>query len=360
MREKCRLTKLILILALLLAAFVGFFQILTIILYNCFFNQRFDSYKPLMFLVSDFDGLNCEEVQFTTSKKKKLTGYIYSAGEAQRGVVVMAHGYGGGGHNSYMDAANFFSQNGYYVFAYDSLGTDKSEGKGTGGLPQGIIDLEQALSFVMQHPNLSKLPIFLFGHSWGGYCVSNVLNFFPSVKAVISVSGFNHSSDLIFYQGKSMVRSVIYLVMPFIKIYEYLKYGKYAKATAINGFKNSNAAIMVVHSLDDVVVPPKYGHDLYLKIFKENSRFTFLLFKDRGHEDILIDENDTYVEEFNSKFRQWLKKIEQGRSKKENKKRYAYERAEYITTYLDRNRWSTRIDKNLFTQFLDFYDENSK
>ena len=92
MREKCRLTKLILILALLLAAFVGFFQILTIILYNCFFNQRFDSYKPLMFLVSDFDGLNCEEVQFTTSKKKKLTGYIYSAGEAQRGVVVMAHG----------------------------------------------------------------------------------------------------------------------------------------------------------------------------------------------------------------------------------------------------------------------------
>ena len=39
-----------------------------------------------------------------------------------KGVVVIAHGLGGGGQNTYMDLADYFTSNGYLVFAYDVTG----------------------------------------------------------------------------------------------------------------------------------------------------------------------------------------------------------------------------------------------
>ena len=118
---------------------------LSVMVYNENFNLRFESYEPLMLYVDDFDGLQRTKYEFTSNKGQKLVGYLYSSGENQSGIIVMAHGFGGGGHNSYMDCANYFARHGYYVFAYDATGNDESEGEGVGGLPQGVIDLDLSL-----------------------------------------------------------------------------------------------------------------------------------------------------------------------------------------------------------------------
>lgn len=94
-----------------------------------------------MLHVDDFDGLQCAKYKFSSDKGQKLTGYMYSSGENQVGIIVMARGFGGGGHNSSMDCADYFARHGYYVFAYDATGNDESEGEGVEGLPQGVIDL---------------------------------------------------------------------------------------------------------------------------------------------------------------------------------------------------------------------------
>lgn len=99
-------------------------------MYNDNFNVSADSYRPLMLQLGDFKGLKCNEYSFPSDKSQILAGYLYSAGENQHGTVVIAHGFGEGGHNSYMDCANFFAQNRYYVFAYDATAMDKSEGDG--------------------------------------------------------------------------------------------------------------------------------------------------------------------------------------------------------------------------------------
>ncbi len=46
-----------------------------------------------------------------------------------------------------MDAADYFAKNGNYVFAYDTTAMDKSEGEGLGGVPQGVTDLDHAISY---------------------------------------------------------------------------------------------------------------------------------------------------------------------------------------------------------------------
>lgn len=335
---------------------VGLWWAFCVVMYNANFNVRCESYEPKLFYVEDFDGLSCKNYSFTSDKGQKLAGYLYSVGDDQRGIVVIAHGFGGG-HNSYMDCAYFFAKNGYYVFAYDSTGSDASEGEGVGGTPQGVIDLDHAISFVEDNEEIPDLPIVLFGHSWGGYCVCSVLNYHPEVKAVVACCGFNSSSDMFESGGKSMAGSVIYAMVPFIKIHEFVKYGDYATNTAIDGFKTSDAAVLILHSADDDVIGIEYGYDKYYSLFKNDARFKFIRFEDRGHNNIFLDPDNTYYDEFSAEFDKWVESLDYDPMAEENYDRFKEDKANYIKEHLDRDRWSYRIDEELFDQFLEFYDQ---
>ena len=328
--------------------------VLSVIIYNENFNQRFQSYEPLMLYVDDFDGLQRTKYEFSSNKGQKLTGYMYSAGENQRGIIVIAHGFGGGGHNSYMDCANYFARHGYYVFAYDATGNDESEGEGVGGLPQGVIDLDYAISFVEESGNFPELPIVLFGHSWGGYSVCSVLTYHPEVKAVIACSGFNSSSDMFEAEGKKQAGNVIYLMMPFVKLHEGIKYGNYASNTALDGFSATTASVMIVHSSDDNVVPTEYGYDIYHEKFKDDPRF--ILLENKGH-NYVYDDN-TYVDEFNAEFDKWIETLDYDYAAAENKERFSEDKADYIHNNLNRDKWCNMLNPELFKDFIDFYDEN--
>ena len=351
-KKKVAIIVLLSVIVLLLIGWWAF----CVMMYNENFNVRCDSYEPLMLRTEDFDLLECKEYSFFSDNGQKLAGYLYNVGDNQHGIVVIAHGFGGGGHNSYMDVANYFASNGYYVFAYDVTGCDKSEGEGVGGVPQGVIDLDHAISFVEDNNEIPELPIMLFGHSWGGYCVCNALNYHPEVKAVIECSGFNSSSDMFESGGKSQAGNVIYAMTPFIKIHECFKYGKYASNTAMNGFENTDASILVLHSADDNVIGIEYGYDKYYEKYKDDPRFTFIRFEDRGHNEVFNNPDNTYKDEFNAEFDKWLESLDYDYKAEENKERFKEDKAKYTTENLDHAKWSTRLDEELFVQFLDFYN----
>ena len=330
--------------------------ILCVILYNANINIRKNDDEPLMLRIEDFDGLQCTEYSFPSDKGQQLAGYLYSSGENQHGIVVIAHGFGGG-HNSYMDCANYFARNGYYVFAYDATGSGKSEGDGAGGTPQGVIDLDYAISFVESNDDIPDLPIVLFGHSWGAYSVCNVLTYHTEVKAVIACSGFDRASDMFESGGKSTAGGLIYSMTPFIRAYEYIKYGEYASNTAMDGFEATDAPIMIVHSADDSVIGIEYGLDKYYEKFKDDPRFTFIRFENRGHNGIYNDQNNTYADELNDGFDQWLETLDYDYNAEENKDRFIKDRADYLNEHLDHASWSSRLDEELFDEFVAFYDE---
>lgn len=347
---------LIIILCVAAVLIIAGYWLLIVTIYNENFNLRFESYEPLMLSVDDFDDLQRTKYVFPSDKGQKLTGYMYSSGENQRGIVVMAHGFGGGGHNSYMDCANYFAHNGYYVFAYDATGNDESEGEGVGGVPQGVIDLDYAISFVEEEENFPNLPIVLFGHSWGGYSVCSVLTYHPEVKAVIECSGFNSSSDLFESEGKKMIGNGIYLMMPFVKLHERIKFGKYAVNTAMDGFAASDSAVLILHSSDDIVVPTDYGYDVFYEKYKDAPRFSFVRLEDKGHNYVYHD--TSYVDEFNAEFDKWRETLDYDYKAEENKERFSAEKAEYIHNNLDRNRWGNMLDLELFEKFVSFYDDH--
>ena len=353
MKSKKRRIILTIICVLILLLLIGYYA-LCVSIYNENFNKRFESYEPYLLYTDDYEDLTREQYRFPSDKGQMLTGYLYRAGEEDpRGIVILAHGLGAG-HNSYMSCADHFTQHGYLVFAYDATGNDESEGEGVGGIPQGVIDLDHAISYVEESGEFPALPIVLFGHSWGGYSGCSVLNYHPEVKAVIEVSGCNRSSDLFEAGGKAQAGDVIYTMMPFIRLHERIRYGKYAGATAMGGFAASDAAVMAVHSADDEVVPIGYGFDRYYAAYKDDPRFTFLRLEDRGHNYVF--DNRDYINEFNAGFDEWLETLEYDYNAPENKDRFIADKAGYIHANLDRTRWSHMLDTSLFDTFLAFYD----
>ena len=326
--------------------------------YSRVFGTRFASDPATVPRVSDFPGLERTGYRFPSDRGQMLQGYFYSAaGQEPRGIVVLAHGFGVGGHSAYMGCVNYFAQNGYLVFAYDATGNDESEGDGVGGFPQGVIDLDRAIRFVYDCGEIPELPVVLFGHSWGGYSAAAELRFHPEVKAVIEVSGFNRSTDLIELGGREMVGGLISLLMPYASAYERLRFGAYAKNTALDAFAASDAAVMAVHSADDDTVPIEYGYDLYYARYADDPRFTFRRLEDRGHSTIFYSpEGRDYLDGFNEDFEAWRESLPY--APEDEPDRFREDRLAYVAEHLDRARLIGSIDTALFEEMLAFYDRH--
>ena len=316
--------------------------------YDKAFNHHISTYDPLFFSMDDFPSLRRDKHIFTSNNKQKLTGYMYYYPEVtQKAVIVLSHGYGGGGQRTYLDCTNYLAKNGFYVFAYDASGTDESEGK-MGGFPQGIIDVNHAIDYVSSLKDFKQYPIFLFGHSWGAYSASNALAFHPEIKAIVAISGFNKSTDLIKERGHVYSAGNEQALMPYVDGYEYDTFGELSNSTAIDAFTKSNAKVFIVHSGDDLTVPMSTGYELYYEKFKDDPRFKFTLFEDRGHGTVYYSkEGVNYTKEFYKKWNEFLKTNPSEEQK-----------LEFVKNNIDRSVWNNRYNEDLWKDIIVFYNES--
>ena len=271
------------VVGILAIIFLVVFPIITLVIYNGEFGHRYEERRYESYRVENFKGLQVERCSIVANKGHRLTGYKYSKeGKCPKALVVVVHGMCGS-HKNYLDICNYFVSNDYAVFSYDATGSGESEGKKVGGFAQGLADLDYVLNYVKTLPEYAGLPIMLMGHSWGAFCVTNILNFHPDIKAVVSVSGFDTSAALLEQYTEVNIGKAATLLMPYIRLYERIFWGKYATTSACQGFANSRARVMVIHSTDDPTVFPRVGYDRYYERFAEDDRFVFKLYTNRGH-----------------------------------------------------------------------------
>ena len=348
--------KILIVLACVLVLLIAGVWILTEVECNLFFGRRYETDKLTRQRVEFYDGLERTQYIFPSDKGQKLTGYLYSSGTDQKGIIIFAHGYGGG-QSYYMNCADYFAKHGYYVFAFDATGSEESEGESTRGLPQGMIDLSYAISFVEESGNFPQLPIALFGHSWGGYCVSAVLTLHPEVEAVVACSGYNDSLGIFISEGKAIAGPAVYLTLPFLRLHDYIKFGKYSTITAEDGFNNTDARIMIVHSTDDKVVPAEIGYNIYYRNHKDDPRFSFICYEDKGHR--YFHEVTPYVKETDEAYQQWLETLDYDYNDKANAERLEKDREKYYQVNVDvKKYWENRLNRELMDKLLEFYDSS--
>lgn len=251
----------IIVVLLLVAAMVG-----SVYGYNLMFGSRTE-YEATgnATVFDDLSGVKREAVTFR-SNSAELSGYIYSStlvGDAANNTVspavepkamlVFSHGLGGTHQwGGYLREFEYFISKGYSVFAYDNTGCGISAGESKLGVSQAVIDLDHALTFI---ESKQDLPIVLYGHSWGGFAVSSVLNTEHEIAAVVERSGFNKNSEVVLVYGKEMVGDFMYVAAPFISLYERIAFGKYAGYTAVGGINKAQIPVLILQSKDDVQVP---------------------------------------------------------------------------------------------------------
>lgn len=322
----------------------------TVIIYESIFGVRYDP-TSWNSSVEDFDGLLLEKTQITATDEKSLAAFKYSnVSVTPKGVIILAHGLGGGGHTPYLPLINAFTAGGYYVFTYDATANGETDGDSVEGFPQGIIDLEHAIKHVMQTPEYRDLPIVLFGHSWGAYSTASVLALCPEIDAAIVVAGFNESEDLILYQGEKYAGGVASLTAPYVTLYEQLKFTKkYADLSATESMALTDAGVMIVHSTDDATVPAEYGYDTFYAEFADDERFEFVRFEDRGHSNMFYsDAAREYRRELEADYAEYVES---------NGLKYNDEtKAEFMSANINKSLYF-ELDGDLTAQMLAFYDK---
>lgn len=288
----------IVLIAVLLAGMVAGY-LAAAAMYKKSFNYRCTTSVSDRYDIEKFPAMTRSRHTFSTRQGHQLVGYLYGSadGAAPKALVVFAHGLGAGGQTGYLPIFDYLVQNGYCVFAYDATGNDESEGEAIGSLIQGYIDMDYATTYAQGLEETAGLPLVLMGYSWGALSAGNTLNTHPEAAAVVTIAGWNRARDLVDAGTRQKLGKAADLVMPFISLYEFVTYGKYASSTAMKGFERSDCGVMIIHGELDGTVPIELGYDIYAEKYADDPRFTFLRYSDRGHVNILPKSNTGFAGE---------------------------------------------------------------
>lgn len=200
---------------------------------------------------SDVPEYSRTDVEFN-SGKNTLKGHIY--GEANsKGLIIISHGLGYGSEN-YLAETIHFVENGWRVFTFDNTGTHNSEGESTVGPSQSLLDLKSALDFINGEQTLKSLPIALYGHSWGAYAVTSILNYNYDIDAVVSISGFNTPMELLSEQVNTQLGIFSPLMSPFLWLYQKILFNDYFQISAVDGINNSTSGVLIIHGDHDEAI----------------------------------------------------------------------------------------------------------
>ena len=179
-----------------------------------------------------------------------LQGYYYPA-ENGKGLVVLAHGFHAGA-DDYLPMIEFVVQNGFNVFTYDVCGVYSSGGEDMVGMCQSLVDLDNALSFVKT--TYAGQPLFLLGHSWGGYAVTSALALHKEVLACAAIAPMYSGYTVMYEKGAQYVGKLALTGKAVFDVYQKLLFKDYVKYNGVVGINSTNAPVFIAQGIDDTTI----------------------------------------------------------------------------------------------------------
>ena len=229
---------------------------------------------------------------FFPSDRWKLQGYFYPCDKA-KGMVVVCHGMHAGA-DDYIPFIEYFVRSGYAVFTYDCQGTYASEGDSTVGMCTPLVNLDHALNYIENNKQLSQYPLFLFGHSWGGYAATSVLSLHKNICGCAAVAPFNSGYTLLAEKGEQYMApfsDMFKFDFPeeFLKTYQTQLFKDYTKYDAVQGINSTDIPVYIAHGKRDFVISYNYQSVISHKneIRSENVTYYIGTGSQAGHNTIL-------------------------------------------------------------------------
>ena len=187
-------------------------------------------------------GLPYEEIYFETSDKKTLNGW-FIAHDKSKSTLIFCHGNAGNISHRLEKISMFYSL-GLNVFIFDYRGYGKSQGTPSeSGLYE---DAEAAYDYLTRERRVSsKDGIILYGESIGGIVAIDLARN-KDVGALITEETFTSVKDM---SG---------MAYPFLPYFIFS-----SRFDALSKIKNVGCPKLIIHSIDDEIVPFRLGEKLF-------------------------------------------------------------------------------------------------
>lgn len=205
--------------------------------------ERRSIYFPMKDVISNpaSVGLPYEEVYFATSDNKRLNGW-YVASSKAKFTIIFCHG-NAGNISHRLEKILIFYNLGLNSFIFDYRGYGKSIGAPSeSGL---YLDADAAYNYLIKERRISKDDIILYGESIGG-AVAIDLARNKDVGALITEETFTSIKDM---------AGTAYPFLPYF-IFS-------SRFDALSKIKNISCPKLIVHSIDDEIVPFRLGEKLF-------------------------------------------------------------------------------------------------
>lgn len=253
--------------------------------------RRDDTGILFYFKASDF-GLEVTDFSFKTKKGYTLNGHFYHHGNPKpERLIVLEHGMGIG-HRAYFREIDRIAREGYLVYSYDHTGCTESEGPHVMGLGGSLPDLDDCISALIGK-GFAPENISVIGHSWGGFSTMNILSYHPSLKNVVSMSGFVSVKDM---QKQVLPKRIAIFRPHFYKMEKELN-PLYYNSSAIECLKKTEKPVLIIHSMDDNSVYKAHFIKLH-KALKDKENIEFLKLDGKRHHPTYAYDAVNYREEF--------------------------------------------------------------
>ena len=215
---------------------------------------------------------------------ESLYGVRLRSAETPKGLIVMMHGYGLNMEH-YLPQAEYFARAGYAVVLYDGVGVGRSSGKCICGLPQHVVDACAVLDYIEALPELSALPLMLYGHSSGGYavCALSCKKKYP-VKAIISLAGYTEALGGMKAKLRKRYGPFSFFGLLMLAGIQLAEFGREAASyKSLRGLSLVDCPVFIVHSVNDPVLPYADHFAKMQKAFSDRPDFRFWTTDARKH-----------------------------------------------------------------------------
>ena len=248
-------------LLIILVVLVILYTIIGILVHKFIFGKRFTLNPNTKTYTAEGLGLNKKEISFDVDGKQ-INGYIYKKDDYYRKdtLIIVCHGMWST-HLSYMQDIGYLCSEGYEVLSFDYTGTDISEGENLVGFGQSAKCLDKAIDYVQSLENYKERKIYVYGHSWGGYAVTNIVKFKPQIKGIIALAPAISLGGVL----KGLLPKLLWPAIPVILLIDKIKTGKYGCLSAKRSLKEYKGKVFILHSVNDSMCKYKYTTEVLKK-----------------------------------------------------------------------------------------------
>lgn len=198
-------------------------------------------------------GLEGEALWIPARRGRRLAAW-WLPGE-RRGTVVITHGWGAN-RELMLPLARPLQAAGWNVLLFDARNHGESDADTFSSMPRFAEDTDAAVAWLRARPGMAQAPVVLLGHSVGAAAVLLAASRRDDIAAVVSLSAFAHPDGMMRRWLKEKGLPFFPLGWYVLRYVERVIGHRFDAIAPVNTLPRAGCPVLLVHGLDDGVIPP--------------------------------------------------------------------------------------------------------